>query len=71
MTTIAAFIDRIDMALPALGHSESYLSRLIFDDGKVIGRLRAGTSGVTVARLEKASAALEGLLAGQTSSEAA
>lgn len=58
MTTLDDFIAQVDASLAVLGHSESYLSRLVFDDGKVIGRLRAGLSGVTVARLDRAKLAL-------------
>ncbi len=62
MTTTAAFLDRVDAARGLLGHSDSYLSRLIFDDGKVVGRLRAGSGSVTIARLERADLALGELL---------
>jgi hypothetical protein len=62
MTTIADFIAEADRARAKLGHSESYLSRLVFDDGKVLGRLRSGAASVTVARLDKARSTLGKLL---------
>lgn len=71
MTTLDDFIAQVDAALAVLGHSESYLSRLVFDDGKVIGRLRAGVSGVTVARLERARSSLAQLLSAAEQKRAA
>lgn len=55
---IADLLKRIDAALQELPHTESYLSRLIFNDGKVIGRLRSGSADVTTGRLERAAEAL-------------
>ncbi|WP_313044858.1 hypothetical protein [Brevundimonas sp.] len=62
MTTTSNFLAKVDAAQAVLGHTDSYLSRLIFDDGKVVARLRSGTGSVTIARLEKATAALAALL---------
>ena len=71
MTTLNEFMAQVDAALAVLGHSESYLSRLVFDDGKVIGRLRTGVSGVTVARLDRAKLALTQLVVAAEEKQAA
>lgn len=52
-TTIQRFVARCDAYSASRRIKASYLSRLLFDDGKVIEALRAG-SDVTVRRLERA-----------------
>ena len=53
MTTIDRFVSRCADYRRARCISETYLSRLLFDDGKVIGSLRDGAD-ITVRRLSRA-----------------
>lgn len=57
MTTIESLLKRCDAYRARRGISDSYLSRLLFDDGKIIGALRRG-SDMTSRRLERAHAEL-------------
>ncbi|HQT53578.1 MAG TPA: hypothetical protein PKX06_08860 [Phenylobacterium sp.] len=54
MTTIQAFLIRCDGYRHGRGISQSYLSRLLFDDGKVIDGLRSSACDVTTRRLQRA-----------------
>lgn len=57
MTTLKTFLDRCDRYRGQRGISESYLSRLLFNDGKVVGALRGG-GNITLSRLDRAQAEL-------------
>jgi hypothetical protein len=58
MTTIDRFLVRCDAYRGRRGITTSYLSRILFDDGKTLDSLRAGTAGLTVKRLARASIVL-------------
>ena len=53
MTTVADFVERCRAYQAQRGISGSYLSRLIFDDGKVLDAL-AGGADITIRRLARA-----------------
>lgn len=53
MTTIADFVERCRAYQARRGISGSYLSRLLFDDGKVLDALASG-SDITIRRFARA-----------------
>lgn len=54
MTTTEAFLMRCDDYRERRGIALSYLSRILFDDGKTLEALRSGHAGLTVRRLARA-----------------
>lgn len=60
MTTLKSFLDRCDRYRERRDITESYLSRLLFNDGKVVGALRRG-GNITLLRLDRAKVELQRL----------
>lgn len=60
MTTLNDFLQRCEGYRKRRRISPSYLSRLLFNDGKVIGALNRG-GNITLARLARADAELQRL----------
>lgn len=58
MTTTASFVQRCETYRARRGISRSYLSRLLFNDGKTLEGLRTGAADVTVRRLDRAATVL-------------
>lgn len=58
MKPIYRFIERCDAYAERRGISRSYMSRLLFDDGKVLDAIAKGTADITHRRLQRARATL-------------
>lgn len=58
MNTISRFVDRCEAYRASRRITLSYLSRLLFNDGKVIASLRDGSADVTTRRLLRAESLL-------------
>jgi hypothetical protein len=70
-TLLAVFLGRCETYRLARGISRSYLSRLLFDDGKILGRLTDRGADISVRRLANAEDKLSGFERQQIQSVAA